>query len=77
KSNIFVGISFAILDAIFWGLEGVIFKMLLNANIAINTLLFLRKISTIIIFLPLTWAIIQRVNISILPITLDIGINGY
>lgn len=77
KSNSFVGLSFAILAAIFWGLEGVIYKMLLNANIAINTLLFLRKISTIIIFLPFTWAIIHSVNISILPLTLAIGIIGY
>ncbi|MBD2809241.1 EamA family transporter, partial [Francisella tularensis] len=77
KSNSFVGLRFAILAAIFWGLEGVIYKMLLNANIAINTLLFLRKISTIIIFLPFTWAIIHSVNISILPLTLAIGIIGY
>ncbi|MDE4980519.1 EamA/RhaT family transporter, partial [Francisella tularensis subsp. holarctica] len=40
KSNSFVGLSFAILAAIFGGLEGVIYKMLLNANIAINNLLF-------------------------------------
>ncbi|APC95644.1 DMT family transporter [Francisella tularensis subsp. novicida] len=77
KSNSFVGLSFAILAAIFWGLEGVIYKMLLNANIAINTLLFLRKISTIIIFLPFTWAIIHSVNISVLLLTLAIGIIGY
>ena len=51
--------------------------MLLNAKVAINTLLFLRKISTIIIFLPFTWVIIHSFNMFILLLTLVIGIISY
>lgn len=77
KKKIFIGLSFAILAAIFWWLEGIIYKILLNAKVAINTLLFLCKISTIIIFLPFIWAIIHSVNMFILLLTLIIGIIGY
>ncbi|BCD92073.1 hypothetical protein fh0823_22120 [Francisella halioticida] len=59
------------------GLEGVIYKLVLNANVEVNTLLFLRKISTIFIFLPFTWLIIDTVNIYILLLILAIGIIGY
>ncbi|GMN89197.1 DMT family transporter [Francisella sciaenopsi] len=77
QANSIIGLSFAILAAIFWGLEGVIYKMVLNADVSANTLLFLRKISTIIIFLPFTWIIIDTVSIYVLLLIAAIGVIGY
>lgn len=77
KSNSIVGLSFAVLAAVFWGLEGVIYKMILNANVSANTLLFLRKISTIFIFLPFTFMIIPAVEVNILLLIAVVGIIGY
>lgn len=76
KKKIFIGLSFAILAAIFWWLEGVIIKYcsMLSSN---KYFIFLCKISIIIIFLPFTWAIIHSVNMFILLLTLIIGIIGY
>lgn len=77
QANSIIGLSFAILAAIFWGLEGVIYKMVLNADVSANTLLFLRKISTIIIFLPFTWIIVDTVSIYVLLLIVAIGVIGY
>lgn len=51
--------------------------MVLNADVSANTLLFLRKISTIIIFLPFTWIIIDTVSIYVLLLIAAIGVIGY
>ena len=77
KPNQIDGLVLAILAAIFWGLEGVIYKVVLNANVSANTLLFLRKIATIVIFLPFTFMIIHTVSIYILLLIAAIGIIGY
>ncbi|API87468.1 DMT family transporter [Francisella uliginis] len=77
KANGLTGLFLATLAAIFWGLEGVIYKLILNANVEVNTLLFLRKISTIVVFLPFTFLIIDTVSIYILLLILAIGIIGY
>ncbi|MGQ4001995.1 DMT family transporter [Francisellaceae bacterium CB299] len=71
------GLVFALSAALFWGLEGVIYKMVLNAGVSANSLLFLRKISTIFIFLPFTWAVIATVNLNVIGLILLIGIIGY
>ncbi len=71
------GLIFALSAALFWGLEGVIYKMVLNAGVSANSLLFLRKISTIFIFLPFTWAVIATVNLNVIGLILLIGIIGY
>lgn len=72
-----IGLIFAISAAVFWGLEGVIYKMVLNAGVSANSLLFLRKVSTIFIFLPFTWAVIATVNVTVIGLILLIGIIGY
>lgn len=77
KPNQLTGLLLAISAAIFWGLEGVIYKVVLNANVSANTLLFLRKIATIVIFLPFTFTIIYTVSPSILLLIAAIGIIGY
>lgn len=77
KPNQLTGLFFAILAAVFWGLEGVIYKVVLNADVSANTLLFLRKVATIFIFLPFTFMIISTVSIYILLLVLAIGIIGY
>jgi len=77
KPNQIDGLVLAILAAIFWGLEGVIYKVVLNANVSANTLLFLRKIATIVIFLPFTFMIIHTFSIYILLLIAAIGIIGY
>jgi drug/metabolite transporter (DMT)-like permease len=71
------GLVFALSAALFWGLEGVIYKMVLNAGVSANSLLFLRKISTIFIFLPFSWAVIATVNLNVIGLILLIGIIGY
>ncbi|MGQ4005019.1 DMT family transporter [Francisellaceae bacterium CB300] len=71
------GLVFALSAALFWGLEGVVYKMVLNAGVSANSLLFLRKISTIFIFLPFTWAVIATVNLNVIGLILLIGIIGY
>ena len=71
------GLVFALSAALFWGLEGVIYKMVLNAGVSANSLLFLRKISTIFIFLPFTWAVIATVNLNVIGLILLIGFIGY
>ena len=77
KSNGLIGLIFAISAAIFWGLEGVLYKMVLNANVSPNTLLFLRKLSTVFIFLPFTFIIIPTVGVNILLLMAIVGIVGY
>lgn len=76
-ANGLLGLTFAILAAIFWGLEGVIYKMVLNADVSPNTLLFLRKLSTIVIFLPFTLIIIPTVSVNVLLLMAAVGIIGY
>ena len=71
------GLIFALSAALFWGLEGVIYKMVLNTGVSANSLLFLRKISTIFIFLPFTLAVITTVNLNVIGLILLIGIIGY
>jgi drug/metabolite transporter (DMT)-like permease len=71
------GLIFALSAALFWGLEGVIYKLVLNAGVSANSLLFLRKISTIFIFLPFTWAVIATVDLNVIGLILLIGIIGY
>ena len=72
------GLLLALGAALFWGLEGVIYKMVLNTGVSANSLLFLRKISTIFIFLPFTWAVIATIDLNIVGLILLIGvIIGY
>jgi drug/metabolite transporter (DMT)-like permease len=71
------GLLLALGAALFWGLEGVIYKMVLNTGVSANSLLFLRKISTIFIFLPFTWAVIATVDLNVVGLILLIGVIGY
>ncbi|MFT4694326.1 MAG: drug/metabolite transporter (DMT)-like permease [Francisella sp.] len=71
------GLTFALSAALFWGLEGVIYKMVLNTGVSANSLFFLRKISTIFIFLPFTLAVITTINLNVIGLILLIGIIGY
>ena len=71
------GLILALSAALFWGLEGVIYKMVLNARVSANSLLFLRKISTIFIFLPFTWAVMSTVSLDVIGLILLIGVIGY
>ena len=72
-----VGVAMGVTAAILWGVEGVIYKSILNHGVPENTLLFVRKISTIFLFFPLTWYVATTVNPMILLLMFAIGIVGY